>query len=61
MIRIVALAADSVRRRKIRSGRSGAGERASIPRNATMSAVAAASSPTVTPLVQPCSLARVIA
>ena len=34
MTRMVALAAESVRRRKIRSGSSGAGERASIPTNA---------------------------
>ena len=58
---MVAFAAESVRRRKIRSGSSGAGERASIPTNAAISAAAVASSPTVTPSLQPCWLARVIA
>ena len=58
---MVAFAAESVRRRKIRSGSSGAGERASIATNAAISVAAVANRATVTPLLQPCWLARVIA
>ena len=60
-ISIATLAAESVRRRKIRSGKSGAGERASIPTNAAINAAAVASSPSVRPSLQPCALVRVIA
>ena len=52
---------DSVRRRKIRSGSSGAGERSSIPRKATISAIEAAIRPIVSPVAQPCWLAWVSA
>jgi hypothetical protein len=55
------LAAEIVRDRKIRSGSSGAGERASIATNAAIRAAAPASSPTLVSLPQPCWLARVIA
>ena len=58
---IVAFAAESARRRKIRSGRSGACERDSIPMNAAMSAAAPPSSPSVTGELQPSVVARVSA
>jgi len=58
---MVAFAAASVRRRKIRSGSSGAAERASIARNEAISAAAAVNRATVTLLPQPCWLAREIA
>jgi hypothetical protein len=61
IVSTAALAAESLRRRKIRSGSSGADERASIPTNATINAPAVASKPTVTPSLQPCWLVRVIA
>ena len=61
IVSIAALAAESVRRRKIRNGSSGAGERASMPTNAAINPAAVASSPSVTPSLQPCSLVRVIA
>ena len=51
----------SVRRRKMRSGSNGAGERISITTNATAREAAAASSPTVSAVAQPCWLARVSA
>ena len=46
-ISMVAFAGASVRRQKIRSGNSGAGERASIPTNAAINAAAVANKPTV--------------
>ena len=51
----------SVRSRKIRSGSSGAFERDSITKNATISPTEAASRPIVEPVAQPCWVARVIA
>ena len=57
----VAFDAASVRRRKIRIGRSAALERSSITMNATISAAEAASSPIVVVVAQPCWVARVIA
>jgi hypothetical protein len=59
--RAAALAAESVRRRKIRNGSSGAGERASMPMNAAINPAEVASSPRVRPSLQPCSLVRVMA
>ena len=49
-----------VRAGKLRGGSSGADERASVATNAAISAVVAATRPTVTPLPQPSWLARVI-
>ena len=57
----VALAAESDRRRKIRIGRSGAGERSSIATNAAIRAAEAPRRETVAVLAQPSSAARVIA
>ena len=52
---------ESVRSRKIRSGRSGAFERNSMVKNAATSAAEAASRPIVSAVPQPCWVARVIA
>ena len=51
----------SVRRRKMRMGSSGAGERSSITRNPTTRAAEAARSPIVSVVAQPCWLACVSA
>ena len=53
--------ADSVRSRKIRSGSSGAFERSSTTKNVATSTTDAASNPIVSPVAQPCCVARVIA
>ena len=53
--------ADSVRRRKIRSGRSGAFERSSIRKKAPIRADGRASRTIVSAVAQPCWAARVIA
>ena len=51
----------SVRRRKIRSGSSGAFERSSIRKKVAIRATEAARRATVEPVAQPCWVARVIA
>ena len=59
--RPLTLDAVSVRSRKMRSGSSGAGERASMTKKAPIRAADAASSPIVPGVAQPCWVARVIA
>ena len=51
----------SVRSRKIRIGKSGAGDRSSMTTKAATSAADAASRPAVVAVAQPCWLARVSA